>query len=62
MEHILPRPHLVLYCGLLVLVEVHLDEAGTIKLDANALTDQLGREAQILQDGVVHRSQGTAGE
>ena len=49
------------YCGLLVLVEVHLDEARPVQLDADTLTHDLSGEAQILEDSVVHSCQGTAG-
>ena len=49
------------YCGLLVFVEVHLDEARPVQLDADTLTHDLSGEAQILEDSVVHSCQGTAG-
>lgn len=45
--------------GLLVLVQMDLDQLRTVQLDADALSDDLGREDQILEDGVVHGGQGT---
>lgn len=44
--------------GLLVLVQVHLDQLGAIQLDADALANDLGGEDQILKDGVVDGRQG----
>ena len=40
--------------GLLVLIQVHLDQLGSVELDADTLADHLRREYQILQDGIVH--------
>lgn len=46
--------------GLLVLVQVDLDQARAVQLDTDALAHNLRREAQVLQDIVVHHGQGTA--
>jgi hypothetical protein len=46
--------------GLLVLVKVDLDEAGSVEADAGTLADDLCGEAQVIQDSLVHGSQGTA--
>lgn len=45
--------------GLLVLVQVHLDQLLAVQLDADALADDLRGEHEILEDGVVHRGQGS---
>ena len=52
--------HFVLNCGLLVLVEVNLDEAASVQLDTDTLAHDLSREAQILQDVVVYHRQSAA--
>ena len=38
----------------------YLQETGSVKSDTGTLTDNLGWEAQVLQDGVVDGGQGTA--
>ncbi len=48
--------------GLLVLVEMNLDEARAIQTDTDALTNNLSREHQVFQNVVVDCSQGTAVE
>ena len=54
--------HVDLLDGLLlnVLVEVHLEELGAVKLDPRALTNHFGREDKVVQDGLVHRHKGAA--
>lgn len=49
--------HLVFDVGLLVLVEVHLNQATAIQLDADALANNLSREADVLQHSIVHSRQ-----
>lgn len=49
--------NLVLNCGLLIFVQMHLDQLGTIELNANAFADNLSGEYQILKDGIIHSSQ-----
>lgn len=44
--------------GLLVLVQMNLDQLRAVQLDAHPLADDLSREDQILQNGIVHGSQG----
>jgi len=51
------KAHFVFDGGLLVLVQVHLDQLGAVQLDADALAHDLGGEDQILKDGVVHSGQ-----
>lgn len=49
--------YLVLDGGLLVLVQMHLDETGSIEAYANSLAHNLCGEYQVLQDAVVHRGE-----
>lgn len=51
--------HFVLDGGLLVLVQVHLDQLLAVELDTDALADDLRGEHQVLEDGVVHGGQGS---
>lgn len=46
-------------CGLLILVQVNLNKLGTVQLDADTLSNDLGREHQIFQNGIVHRGEGS---
>ncbi len=46
--------------GLLVLVEVHLEQPGSVQSDPDPLANNLGRIDQVVQDGVVHGHQGAA--
>ena len=41
---------------------VHFNEPGAVQLDARSLPDNLGREDNILQDGIVDRGESAAGE
>lgn len=51
------RTYLVFNGGLLVLVQVHLDQLRSVQLDAHTLADDFSREDQILQDGIVDGGQ-----
>lgn len=44
---------------LLVLVQMDLDQLGTVELDAHALADNLGGEDEILEDRIVDRGEGS---
>lgn len=46
--------YLMFNSGLLVLVEVDLDELGAVQLDPDALANNLCGEHEVLQDGVVY--------
>ena len=46
------------HCGLLVLVEVHLDQTRAIQLDSDSFAYDLSREAEVFQDVVVNHGQG----
>ena len=46
---------LVLNVCLLGLVQVHLEQAGSVQLNPDPLTHDLGRVDQVVQDRVVHR-------
>lgn len=64
-SHALPPPfapltHLVLNVGLLCPVQVHLDKPAAVKTDTNPLPNDLCREDQVLQHGVVYRGEGSA--
>ncbi len=52
--------HLVFDVGLLVLVEVDLEEPGTVEPDADALAHDLGGVDEVVEDAVVHGHQGAA--
>ena len=54
------KTHLVLDGGLLVLVEVDLDQTGSVLLDAGALANDLSRIDQVVQGGLVDRGQSAA--
>jgi len=41
-------------------VEVDLEKSGGVKSDTGSLSDNFGREAQIIQDSIVNRSQSSA--
>ena len=45
---------------LLGLLQVDLDEAGSVQLDADSLSYDLSRECQILKDSIMYSSQSTA--
>ena len=45
--------------GLLVLVQVDLEESGAVKTDPGALANDLGGVDQVIEDGVVNSNQGT---
>lgn len=47
----------MLHSGLLVFVQVYLDETRTIQLDADSLSHDLSGEAQVLEDVVVDHGQ-----
>lgn len=49
---------LVLDVGLLGALQVHLDEAGGVEAHSHPLAHNLGREHEVLEQGVVHRRQG----
>ena len=51
--------HLVFNVGLLVLVQVDLEESGAVKTDPGALANDLGGVDQVIEDGVVNSNQGT---
>ena len=53
-EHV----QLVLSGLLVLLVQGDAQQLGAVGADASALTDDLGRGNDVLQDGVVHRGQG----
>lgn len=42
---------------LLILVQMNLDQLGTIQLDANALANDFSWEYQIFQNGIEHSRQ-----
>lgn len=46
--------------GLLVLVQVNLDQLRAVELDADTLANNFSGEHQIIEDGIVHGGQGTA--
>ena len=39
---------------------VYLEKSGGVKSDTGSLSDNFGREAQIIQDSIVNRSQSSA--
>ena len=43
--------------GLLVLVEMNLEEPGAIKTDPGALANNLGRVDEVIENGIVHSHQ-----
>lgn len=43
--------------GLLVLVQVHLNQLGAVELDTDTLANDFSREDEILQDGIVDSGQ-----
>ena len=45
--------------GLLVLVQVDLEESGAVKTDPGTLANDLGGVDQVIEDGVVNSNQGT---
>jgi len=51
------RVHFVLDLRLLSLVEEDLHHAASVELDADSLSDNLGRVDQVVEDGRVHRRQ-----
>jgi hypothetical protein len=48
--------------GLLVLVQVDLDDLVAVQLDSNALSDTLGGENQVIEHRVVYSSQRSAAD
>ena len=48
------------HSGLLGFVQVHLDQARSVQLHSDSFANKFSWENQILQDVVVHGSQGTA--
>ena len=44
--------------GLLVLVQMDLEEPGAVQLDPDPLSDDLGGVDEVVEDGVVHGHQG----
>lgn len=52
--------YLVFYSCLLVFVQVHLNQARGIQLDADALSNNFCGETQVVQYRVMHSSEGTA--
>lgn len=48
--------------GLLILVQMNLDQACGIKPDANSLANNLSWEHQVFKNRVMHRCQSTAEE
>lgn len=49
--------HFVFDGGLLVLVQVHLNQLGAVELDTDTLANDFSREDEILQDGIVDSGQ-----
>lgn len=43
--------------GLLVLVQMHLNQLGAVELDTDTLANDFSREDKILQDGIVDSGQ-----
>jgi hypothetical protein len=43
----------VLNVGLLVFVEVNLEESGSVKANPDSLSNNLGRVDQVIENGVV---------
>lgn len=54
--------YFVFHVVLLGLVQMDLDEPAAVHFDSDPLTHDLTREHQVLQDGVVDRSQSTTEE
>jgi len=50
--------HLMFNSSLLNLIQMHLDQLGPVQLHTDALADDLSREHQILEDGIVNGCQG----
>ena len=50
--------HLVLDVGLLVFVEMNLEESGAVQPDPDALANDLGGVDQVVEDCVVNGNQG----
>lgn len=46
--------------GLLILVQMNLDQACGIKPDTNSLANDLSREYQVFKNSIMHRCQSTA--
>ena len=44
--------------GLLVLVEMNLEEPGAIETDPDTLANNLGRLDEVIENGIVHSHQG----
>jgi hypothetical protein len=51
--------HLVFNVGLLVLVQVDLEESGAVKTDPGALANDLSGVDQVIENSVVNGNQGT---
>ena len=41
-------------------ISTYLEKSGGVKSDTGSLSDNFGREAQIIQDSIVNRSQSSA--
>ncbi len=48
--------------GLLVLVEMNLEEPGAIETDPDALANNLGRVDEVIENGIVHSNQSAGPE
>jgi hypothetical protein len=56
------RANLVFDVGLLVLVEMNLEEPGAIETDPGAFANNLGRVDEVIENGIVHSHQSTGPE
>ena len=52
------QAYLVLNVGLLVFVEMNLEESGSVELDPDTLANDLGGVDEVIEDRVVNGDQG----
>ena len=52
--------YLMFNVGLLILVQMNLEKAGSVKTESDPLADNLSRVHEVVKDSTVHGDQGTA--